>query len=184
MAKIMKVTAGAACLVALLSALLYSHYGYGVLLTLAVTFGTVGYHFCIRLFVGLIFNSVMKNRADYTKRWFRTGKIEMAVYKKLNVKKWKNILPTYNSSFFDASLHSPEEIAGAMCQAELVHETIILFSFLPTVASIWFGALPVFVVTSVIAACIDGLFVVIQRYNRPRVMELIRRRKKKQTHCR
>ena len=35
-----------------------------------------------------------------------------------------------------------------MCQAELVHETIILFSCVPIIASVWFGALPVFVITN------------------------------------
>lgn len=62
-----------------------------------------------------------------------------------------------------------------MCKAELVHETIALLSFLPVAAGIWFGAYPVFIITSVLAAMCDMMFVVMQRYNRQRVMKLVNR---------
>ena len=53
------------------------------------------------------------------------------MYKKLHVKKWKSKMPTYEPANFDLRIHTPEEIAGAMCQAELSHEVIVIFSFLP-----------------------------------------------------
>ena len=81
-------------------------------------------------------------------------------------------MPTYESELFDPKTHSWAEIAQAMCQAELIHETIVLLSFLPILAGIRFGAYPVFIITSVLAAMVDMMFVIIQRYNRPRILRL------------
>ena len=69
MAKIMKFIAGFSCFLTLFSALIYHKFHSEIMLTLAITFGTIAYHFCIRLLIGLIFNTVMHNRADYTKKW-------------------------------------------------------------------------------------------------------------------
>lgn len=175
MANAIKLAAGMTCLLTILFIVIYRLTDADILLTFAITFGTIAYHFCMRLLVGLVINAVMKNRADYTKPRFRVGKAEAALYKRLGVKSWKAYMPTYDNSFFDLKLHSADEVAQAMCQAEIVHETIIVLSFLPIVASIWFGALPVFVITSVISATLDGVFVIIQRYNRPRIIRLVNR---------
>ena len=163
---------------AILSVLYMKTY-YEVFLSLVITFGTISYHVVMRLLVGLAFCIVMKNRADYKKRWYHVSGDEMAVYARLNVKKWKRRMPTYNRTLFDPRLHTWEKIAQAMCQAELVHETIALLSFLPIIAGIWFGAYPVFVVTSVLAAGCDMLFVMMQRYNRQRIMTLLQRERQK-----
>ena len=74
----------------------------------------------------------------------------------------------------DNRLHTWDEIAQAMCQAELVHEVIIILSFLPILAAIPFGALFVFVFTSILSAGYDAMFVMMQRYNRPRIVKMIR----------
>lgn len=163
---------------AILSVLYMKTY-YEVFLSLAITFGTISYHVVMRLLVGLAFCIVMKNRADYKKRWYHVSRHEMAIYERLNVKKWKRRMPTYDRTLFDPRLHTWEKIAQAMCQAELVHETIALLSFLPIIAGIWFGAYPVFVVTSVLAAGCDMLFVMVQRYNRQRIMTLLQRERQK-----
>ena len=63
----------------------------------------------------------------------------------------------------------------AMCQAELVHETIMVFSFLPIIASVWFESIGVFVITSIVSALIDLIFVIIQRYNRPRIIRILQK---------
>ncbi|MBR1723505.1 MAG: hypothetical protein IJ723_00560 [Ruminococcus sp.] len=84
-------------------------------------------------------------------------------------------MPTYDPALFDWTKHSWDEIAQAMCQAELVHETIVLFSFVPVLFSIWLGSFWVFLITSLIGAAVDLAFVVMQRYNRPRIIKLIRR---------
>lgn len=65
MAKLMKTVAVSSVLLTVCFSVLYIIFRGGVFLTLAITFGTVAYHFCMRLIVGLIFNATMKNRADY-----------------------------------------------------------------------------------------------------------------------
>ena len=147
--------------------------------SLAITFGTTFYHFAMRLMVGGIIDYVMNNHADYNKRWYQQRSFEKDLYKKLKVKEWKNKMPSYEPSLFSVENKSFDEIAQAMCQAEIVHEIIILFSFLPILSVRWFGALPIFVITSIGAAAFDMIFVIMQRFNRPRIVKLAEREKRR-----
>lgn len=176
MAKIVKGIAAFSLAATVILAISYKVTSSGILLPLAITSGTIAYHFIMRLMVGLAFHATMRNKADYRKRWYQVSKREMAVYEKLKVKQWKRRMPTYDPALFDPRLHTWEEIVQAMCQAELVHETIAVLSFLPILAGIWFGEYPVFIVTSVLSAACDMVFVIMQRYNRQRVMKLLNRK--------
>lgn len=176
MAKIVKGIAAFSLAATVILAISYKVTSSGILLPLAITSGTIAYHFVMRLMVGLAFHATMRNKADYRKRWYQVGKWEMAVYEKLKVKQWKRRMPTYDPALFDPRLHTWEEIVQAMCQAELVHETIAVLSFLPILAGIWFGEYPVFIVTSVLSAACDMVFVIMQRYNRQRVTKLLNRK--------
>lgn len=166
-----------ACLLAGTAALtvLYSVTANDTFLPLAITFGTISYHFVMRLLTGLVLRTVMRNKADYEKRWYQVGRREAALYEKLGVKRWKHSMPTYDPTQFDPRIHTWQEIAQAMCQAELVHEVIAILSFLPIAAGTVFGAYPVFIITSVLSALFDMMFVVMQRYNRRRVIRLVKR---------
>ena len=176
MAKIVKGIAAFSLAATVILAISYKVTSSGILLPLAITSGTIAYHFVMRLMVGLAFHATMRNKADYRKRWYQVSKREMAVYEKLKVKQWKRRMPTYDPALFDPRLHTWEEIVQAMCQAELVHETIAVLSFLPILAGIWFGDYPVFIVTSVLSAACDMVFVIMQRYNRQRVTKLLNRK--------
>ena len=140
---------------------------------LAITFAITFYHFAMRLLVGYIYQVKLNNNVSWKSKWFYVSEKEMYLYKIINVKSWKKFIPTYDSSSFDVKTKSFEQIVMAMCQAELVHETIMVFSFLPIIASIWFGSIGVFIITSIISALIDFIFVILQRYNRPRVIKLL-----------
>ena len=175
MAKKMSVFALLATSMTIFCVALYSNTGNGLFLTLAITFGTISYHFIMRLFVGISVNLLLNNHVDYRRKWFQVSGAEQKLYKMMKVKKWKGKMPTFEPDCFDRTIHTWEEIAQAMCQAELVHEIIIVLSFLPVLAAIPFGALFVFVITSFLAACFDALFVIMQRYNRPRIVRLIRK---------
>ena len=76
--------------------------------------------------------------------------------------------------FFDIKKRTLKEIIGATCQAEIVHEIIVILSFLPIILSVWFGELAVFIITSIISALIDTIFIIMQRYNRPRLIKLMK----------
>jgi len=163
----------------LLFAALYSHTENGIILSLAITMGTTLYHFAMRLAVGFFYDRTMNNKANLSKWWYQPKKIEKQIYNMLKVRNWKGILPSYQPELFDMQKHTWNEIAQAMCQAELVHETIILLSFVPILFAKLFDALPVFVITSALAAAFDMIFVIMQRYNRPRVIKLAERERKK-----
>ena len=179
MPRVMKWTAAVSLVLALLTLCLFAWGAGRVFLPLGITCGTVVYHFIMRLLVGWCYDRLMNNRADVQHPWFRQRGFEPGLYDLLRVKEWKSHMPTYEPELFDPRQHTWDEIAQAMCQSELVHETIAVLSFLPVAASIWLGDLPVFLITSVLAACFDLCFVLIQRHNRPTVIRLAERVKRR-----
>lgn len=159
------------------TSVLFRYFHRGIYLTLAVTFGTITYHLGMRLLVGLLYNVCMKNRADYTKNWYQIHAWENKLYQFLKIKTWKGRMPTYSPESFSNKVHTWDEIAQAMCQSELVHETNMILSFVPLTASKWFGSFYVFLITSVCSAAFDLLFVMMQRYNRSRILKIILRKR-------
>lgn len=146
-----------------------------ILFTFAITFGTCFYHFGMRLVVGHGIDAIFHNKMNYNRWWFKERKYEMKFYNFLRVKKWKKHLPTYNAEYYDIKKHSIEEIIQATCQSEVVHEINMVLSFVPIIFTIWFGSLVAFLVTSCVAFCFDSIFVILQRYNRPRLRRLLSR---------
>lgn len=180
-----KIIIAAAFISALLTALtagLYQYDGAEIFLTLTITAGTTAYHLIMRLLVGAVVNLVMKNTADYNGRWYHTSAFEERIYRIIKVKKWKAVMPSYDPDQFSTKKHSLDEIAQAMCQSELVHEVIVVMSFLPLLGALKFGAFPVFLMTSIAAAAFDLLFVIMQRYNRPRIIKASKRQNIKTHH--
>lgn len=170
---IMKGTACVTALLTLLFALLKWE-------TAAITCGTTCYHFAMRLLVGFVIDQIMHNQANCHLAWYRQRPWEGKFYKLLGVKKWKGRFPSYDPSLFDSKLHTLDEIIQATCQAEIVHEVIAVLSFLPLLAAIPFGTFPIFLITSVLAACFDLVFVIMQRFNRPRLIRLLNRKTRSQ----
>ncbi len=154
---------------------IYAAFPLGWVKSLVITAGTFFYHFAMRLLVGTAFIPFQKH--DPHSAWFREKAFEKKLYKVLKVRRWKDRMPTYDLASFDTKSRTLDEIAQAMCHSELVHETIVVLSFLPLFAAIPFGAFFVFLLTSLAAALFDLSFVVMQRYNRPRVLRLIKRKK-------
>ena len=175
----MKYTAAVTLLLTILFAWLHHLMDMGVFLPLAITAGTFCYHMAMRLLVGGVVDAVMKNKADYTKWWYRPRAFEEKLYKLLRVHAWKTKMPTYDPELFVVRNRDFDRLAQVMCQAEVVHECIIPFSFLPLLAAIPFGTFPVFLITSLLAALFDLSFVILQRYNRPRVIMLAQRQKQR-----
>lgn len=146
-----------------------------VMFSAAISFGTILYHFAMRLAVGYLINAKYHNQMDYTRKWFQERAFERKFYETIKVKKWKNRLPTYNPQDFRMKDRSVTEIIQVTCQAEVVHEMNMILSFVPVIFSVWFGSLAVFLITSCIAFLFDSIFVIMQRYNRPRLLRLLRK---------
>ena len=147
----------------------------GVLEVLAITIGITLYHFAMRLAVGEIINAVMKNKLEHIGVWFRERRFEKKLYKFLRVRRWKKYVPTYSPETFDASTKTVKELIGATCQAEIVHEVIMAFSLLPIVLIPFLGGAIAIIITSVLSALIDCIFVILQRYNRPKLLKIMER---------
>lgn len=172
MPKVMKTITCFSFTLTIITSLLFNCLHQDIYLTLAITSGTTFYHLGIRLLIGFLYSTWMKNQADYTKKWYQIHPWEKRLYQFLNVKAWKNKMPVYDPLSFSPEKHTWDEIAQTMCQSELVHETNIVFSFIPVIASRWFGSFYVFLITSLCGAIFDLLFVIMQRYNRPRVIKI------------
>jgi hypothetical protein len=73
------------------------------------------------------------------------------------------------------------EIVGATCQAEVVHEVIMALSLLPIAFIPFLGGAAALIITSVLSMLIDSVFVILQRYNRPRLIKVMERFDKRNT---
>lgn len=144
------------------------------LFTAAVTCGVIAYHMLIRFMSPVILQCFFHKQYDYRAWWFQQRKWEPSIYCFLKVKKWKRNIISYDPSEFSLRVHSLEEVVNNMCHAEAAHELIVLLSFTTLLFSIPFRAFPAFLITAIMAACMDMIFVIIQRYNRPRLMRLIK----------
>lgn len=76
MAKIMKCIAGISSILCVLFWLMNNILSGDIWRTLAITFTTISYHFCMRLFVGFAYDRVMSNKADYSRAWFQVSDME------------------------------------------------------------------------------------------------------------
>lgn len=144
------------------------------LLSAAITTGTTFYHFAMRLVVGSIVPPCIKK--PKARRWFTQKRFEPRMYAFLRVKQWKDHMPTYDPASFSLRHNSLERIVYNSCVSEAVHAVIVLFSFVPILFSLWWDALPVFLITSILAALFDSCFIIMQRYNRPRLVRILRKK--------
>jgi len=171
---VMKGTALISAAAAMVCAALYYAYRQSWLLSAAITCGTVCYHFSMRLLVGLVVPKLFAD-ADPSHKWFQPKAFEEPLYRCLNVRKWKKYIPTYAPESFSMDLPLTQ-IARTMCISELVHCFIVPLSFVPMLFPVLFGAFAVFLITSLMAAAVDCTFIILQRFNRPRVIRLLAKR--------
>ncbi len=170
------VIAAAAIIAAVCFALYYGvRTGSRVVLWTGITAFTVMYHLWLRIIMG---NVTKLFKISYTQRWFRENAFEKKLYSLLRVKKWKGKALTYNPELFSLKDNSLESIANTMSKAETDHWVNELISLSTLFFAIIFsGGFIAFAISAVAAMLFDGQFIVIQRYNRPRVVRLIEREK-------
>ncbi len=137
------------------------------------------YHFWLRIIMG---NVTKLFKIDKNHFWFRERFFEKRLYRMLMVKKWKGKALTYDPDAFSLKKHSLEEIADVMTKSEVDHWVNEVISLTSILFSVLWGQFYIFLATAIIAMIFDGQFIVIQRYNRPRVLKVIefRKRAKKQ----
>lgn len=174
MRKTMYLTALFSVLAALILMVVYWRWCWSWVLSLAITSVTVCYHFSMRLVVGELVSRMIKQPLNPQNRWFAQKRWETPLYQFLRVRCWKERMPTYDPKQFSMD-NSLSEVVQATCISELVHELILPLSFVPVCWSKYWGAFGVFLLTSLAAALVDSSFIILQRYNRPRLLRLLNR---------
>ena len=149
------------------------------ILPTTISFGTTAYHLLMRLAVGYIVPKLTNYNFDYRARWFRPRNWEPEFYRKANVRGWKGRIPTYAPMQFSLRENTLCRVIQNTCGAEIVHEIIMALSFLPLLTVPLFGEFAVFFLTSLGAAMYDSIFVMAQRYNRPRLVRIYEKQEAK-----
>lgn len=153
----------------------------GVCLWIGITTFTIMYHFWVRIIMGNV-SKLFKKNINYKQWWFKERSFEKKLYKILKVKSWKDKALTYNPKDFSLKDNSLEKIANTMAKSEVDHwinEIISLTTML--FAFIW-GEFWIFCITAIAAMIFDSQFIIIQRFNRPRIVKLIELEEKKEAN--
>ena len=149
-----------------------------VLLIGIVTF-TIMYHFWVRIIMGNV-SKLFKKHINYKQAFFKEKSFEKGLYKFLRVKDWKGKALTYNPESFSLKEHHLEEIANTMTKSEVDHWINEIISLLSILFSfIWPELFWAFLISAIAAMIFDSQFIIIQRYNRPRVMKILEKENKK-----
>ena len=148
------------------------------ILWIGITTFTILYHFWGRIILGNV-SKIFRRFISYKSWWFKERSFEKDLYEKLKVKKWKKNALTYNPEQFDLKENSLEELINTMTKSEVDHwineiisVTTMFFGF------IWKELWLAFIISAIAAMIFDGQFIVIQRYNRPRVLKILKKEKK------
>lgn len=165
------------------SAVLYGCLGWEVWFIIAISAGATLYHLLLRVLVGRIADCCVSEHTDGSAFWFRQRTWEKKLYHLLRVKQWKHRLPTYFPENFSLEKTEPAVILRHMCVAEIGHELNMVLGFGSMLLSLFTKEpavyLWIFAATAAGAALVDGIFVVIQRYNRPRIQRLLKKQEQR-----
>ena len=133
---------------------------------------TIMYHFWVRIIMGNV-SKLFKNHLNYKQWWFKEKKFEKNFYKFLHVKDWKGKALTYNPESFSLKEHSLEEIVNTMVKSEVDHWINEAISLSTLLFAIPWGEFWIFLITAIAAMIFDSQFIIIQRYNRPRIVKIL-----------
>lgn len=133
------------------------------------------YHFWVRLICG---NISKLFTIDYRWGFFKEKKFEKHLYKLLRVKKWKDKALTYNPSDFSLKDNSIEKIISVTAKSEVDHWINEIISVCSLLFSLIWGQFWIFLLSAIVAMIFDSQFILIQRYNRPRLIRLMNKNNK------
>ena len=152
-------------------------YNNKIILWTGITTFTIMYHFWVRIIMGNV-SKLFKKHINYNQWWFKERSFEKGLYKMLRVKEWKGKALTYNPETFSLKENSLEQIANTMTKSEVDHWINEVISITTIFFSIIWGQFFIFFITALAAMIFDSQFIIIQRYNRPRIIKVLERSKK------
>ncbi len=135
------------------------------------------YHFGSRIFMG---NVTKLWNIDYRHGFFKQRAFEKKLYKLLGIRKWKDKVLTFDPESFDFKNRTLEQLATTMAKSETDHWINEIISVISIFFTFIFGCFPAFFISAIAAMIFDAQFIIVQRYNRPIVIKLMKLREKKQ----
>lgn len=141
-----------------------------VCLFMGILFMAASYHLITRLVIETFADGALEKGIDPDNHWFADSDVEQSIYRAIGVKHWKNRIPAPDAWKFSIKKRSLEDVIAESCRTEVVHEIGMVVSLLAVLLSIPFGFMWFFILTSVLGGLFDLVFVIVQRYNRPRLM--------------
>ena len=154
-------------------------YKNNVVLWTGITAFTIMYHFWVRIIMGN-FTKLFKKYINYKQWLFKERKFEKNLYKKLKVKEWKGNALTYNPETFSLKKYSLKDIANTMAKSEVDHWINEAISISTIFFSLIWGQFWIFFISAIFAMLFDSQFIIIQRYNRPRIVKLMEKKQQKE----
>ena len=148
-----------------------------VLWTGVVTF-TIMYHFWVRIILGNV-SKLFKKKINYKQKWFQELKFEKSLYKLLRVKEWKDKAFTYNPRDFSLKDRALEDILNTTAKSEVDHWINEAISVSTMFFGLIWGRPWLFIISALCAMIFDSQFIIIQRYNRPRLAKVVQRENRK-----
>ena len=143
-----------------------------IILWIGIIAFTIMYHFWVRIIMGNV-SKLIKKYINYKQWWFKEKAFERNLYKLLRVKEWKGKALTYNPESFSLKENSLEEIANTMVKSEIDHWINEVISLSTLLFIIPWGQAWAFIISAIAAMIFDSQFIIIQRYNRPRVLTIL-----------
>ncbi len=144
--------------------------------SIALWIGIVAFMIFYHLGLRVVAGSVSKLfHINYRHPWFRERQFEKKLYRLLRVKKWKGKALTYQPEHFSLKEYSLDQIANTMAKSEVDHWINMVISLSSILFSLIWGELWIFVLTAAASMLFDAQFILIQRYNRPRVLRLLKK---------
>ena len=150
-------------------------YRNAVILWIGITAFTIMYHLWVRIIMGNV-TKLFKSHINYSQWWFKEKSFEKDFYKLLRVKKWKGKVLTYNPELFSLKDYSLKEIANTMSKAEIDHWINELISLSTLLFACLWGQFWIFLITAIATMLFDSQFIIIQRYNRPRIVKILEKK--------
>ncbi len=138
---------------------------------------TIMYHFWVRIIMGNV-SKLFKDKINYKQAWFKEHGFEKPLYKLLQVKKWKDKALTYNPGDFDVNNRPLVDICNTMAKSEVDHWINECISISTMFFGLIWGHPHLFIISAIAAMIFDSQFIIIQRYNRPRIVKLLERQEK------
>lgn len=143
-----------------------------VILWIGITAFTITYHFWVRIILGNV-SKLFGKHINYKQWWFKERKFEKKLYEILKVKKWKGKALTYNPEQFNLKENSLEQIVNTMTKSEVDHWINEAISVSTMFFGLMWGETWIFILTAIAAMIFDSQFIIIQRYNRPRIVRIL-----------